>query len=377
MTRMMARLRNQGWRARAALAAGLALLGGLVAWSRRADDPPRAVFRATEKSWPQGFTPDGRVFVTAGPEAVVSWGTATWRAGPAWPLRAFTVHAFSRDGRSCVGEHGYDVESARIVRADVATGTALETFAAGLPRVITVTYLDGDRAIRALLGDRTGTVLEVVTWDLATGAETRRPIRGPVGKGFLPDAALGRASGGRIVGFRDPARDAVQPWDVETDRPIGAPLVNPSGPPAWLWWTATFTQDGRQLVIGRADGAVDVWDLAGGRLVRTIPVHPAGYAARDMQVSPDGRTLASTGSFHHAINWAGRAALAVKGFVDRGNPSLADDGVVVVDLATGRRLARWPGAFHPRFSPDGRTVVTHQSWSGTFAVRDAPQPPGR
>lgn len=373
MERLLARLRTRGRRSWAILTTVLTLIGGLVAWSRRDADLPKAVFRATDKSWPQGFTPDGRTFVTAGPEGVIAWDAATWRPGPAWPFRAFSLHAFSRDGRSCVGEHGYDAESAKVVRADVATGSILSTIAAGLPRILHLAFGGDDRSIRALLADRAGKALEVVTWDLATGAETRRRVRGPAGQGLFADATLGRASGGRLVGFLDPVRNLVHLWDVEADRPVG----NPVGVHGWLWWSAASAPDGRQLLIGRPDGGVDLWDLAAGKLIRTIPIHPAGFVPRDMQVSPDGRTLASTGSFHHAVGWVGRAILGVQRLALGGNPTPGDDGVVVVNLATGRRLARWPGAFHPWFSPDGRTIVTHESWSGTFAARAAPRPPAR
>jgi hypothetical protein len=45
--------------------------------------------------------------------------------------------------------------------------------------------------------------------------------------------------------------------------------------------------------------------------------------------------------------------------------------VVVLDVATGRWLARAGSAFHPHFSPDGRTLATHEE-NLSVRLRDVP-----
>ena len=367
----------RGWNRRTwvALGVGIAVLVGLIAWSWWAEIPPRAVFQAPDKSWPQGFTPDGRSFLTLSPEGVVAWDTAAWKARAPWATRAFRIFDFAGDSRTCVGEHGYDAESAQIAIVDSSSGAIRQTFRAGLPQVLHLGYIDGDRSIRAFLADRAGQFREVVTWDLATGAETRLTPQGPVRKGiFAGGEPAGYARDGRVVAYLDLARGGIQLWDVGTDQPIGNLLVNPGAPLGWNWSNVIFTPDGQQAVVGRLDGAVDVWDVATSKLIRTIAVHPDSDANRDLQISPDGRTLVSTGQFHHATTWPDRALIGLHNLTRGSNRSFRDEVVVVVDLATGQRLARWPGAFHPRYAPDSRTIVTQQSWTGTFAVRDVPEP---
>lgn len=369
-----------GRRWRRGVVVGLALaggLGGLAAWSSRDPSPPRATFRGPEASRPQGFAPDGRTVLTSGPEGVVAWDAATWRARPPWALRAFKIAAFSRDGRTCLGEHGYDPESAKLCRVDVATGAILDTFAAGQPQVYHLDFGAGDGSARALLADRSGKLREAVAWDLATGAATRRPLLGPTRLGWYEPFPAGVAPGGRVVGYVAKAPDGVQLWDVEADAAIGPPLVNPGAPLAWHGNALAFSPDGTRLAVAREDGAIDLWDLPARARVATIVAHAAGISPQDLHFAPDGRTLASTGSYRRPTGWVDRSAVALRALAFGGNPALPGDGVVVVDVATGRRLARWPTAFQPRFAPDGRSIVTHESWDGTFAVRDAPTSPNR
>jgi len=356
----------------------IVVLGGILAWAGRDPSPPRRLIAAPDASRPQGFTADGRSFVTLSPEGVVFWDLTTGQPRRPWTLRAIPISAFSADGRSCVGEHGYDYESAKIVWVDVASGEVKANFFAKLPRVVHLSFTDGDRAIRAFLADRTGTLREVVTWDLATGAETRRPLTGPKKGGGGEAWPAGVSRDGRVLAFLDLARDGVQLWDAETDQPLGGLLRTPSTQLVQSYDSAAFTPGDDRLIISRADGAVEVWNLADRRWLRTIPIHPAGHVAIGLQIAPDGRTLASS-RFHHAgPSWASRfwSGLAKPLGVSLTNQGRSDE-VVVVDLQTGARLARWPGSFQPKFSPDGRTVVTHESWLGTFAIRDTPRPPAR
>ena len=351
----------------------LGALGGILGWAGSdRSPPPRQMIAAPNASRPQGFTPDGRSFVTLSPEGFVFWDSATWQPRRPWTVRALPISAFSRDGQTYVGVHGYDYDSAKIAWVDVASGTIRASFAAGLPQVLHLGFSDGDRAIQAFVTDRTDSSLEVVTWDLATGAETRRPIAGPKGTGFFGVRPAGYAHDGRVVAFLDLTRHGVQLWDVATDQPIGGLLRTPSTR-LIHFASATFTPGDDRLLVGRSDGTVEIWNLADRRWLRTIPVHPAGFTSVDWQIAPDGRTLASSRTNFASRSWVSRVWTTLgKPLGLTGNPSGSNEAVVV-DLQTGDCLARWPGAFHPQFAPDSRTIVTHESWLGKFAVRDAPQ----
>jgi WD40 repeat protein len=107
--------------------------------------------------------------------------------------------------------------------------------------------------------------------------------------------------------------------------------------------------DGRPMAA--PDGGVQVWDVATGRPVRSLPLKGGRFSA--VAFSPDGKRLAAAGH--------GSAADPV--------------GVRVWDLATGDEVlslgnARRGSMGHVAFSPDGRRIA----WSrgdGTVAVSDA------
>ena len=113
--------------------------------------------------------------------------------------------------------------------------------------------------------------------------------------------------------------------------------------------------------------------MATGRPIRVINLPLRGMILREMNLSPDGRTLSAAAVANSPSGWSawawdllGRINLAWK-------PPMQTD-LVLVDLATGQVLARAPGASFAEFSPDGRTVLTGRGARGQFAIRAAPQP---
>ncbi len=346
--------------------------GSLVAWSSRERMPARLVLKAPEKSRPEGFTPDGRSFLTLSPEGMVFWDVAGGRPRRPWSLLSFPVSDFSKDGKTCLGVHGYSFDDATIGLVDVASGSFRARFSSRFPNVLRLSFGDEGRSIRAFLGDRDSSLREVVTWDIASGLETRRPVSGPKGPGFFGQRPGGISPDGRTLAYLDESQNGVQLWDVEADQAIGGLLRTPTTR-LIPWAGAAFTPDNQRLVVSRSDGCVESWNLADRRLIRIIEVHPDGFTSNNLQISPDGRTLASTGQFFGTPTGVDRVLFAVRKLIEGGNRRAFDDEVVVVNLDTGRRLARWPGSVHPTFSPDGRTIVT-QEWDGTFSIRDAPQP---
>jgi WD40 repeat protein len=135
---------------------------------------------------------------------------------------------------------------------------------------------------------------------------------------------------------------AVKVWDA--DRDVEAAFLSS---PAWFdavegkqalppVTEAVYSPDGKWLVAASriaspASGSLKVWDVAAGRLARTVEAHAGPVAA--IRFSPDGKRLVSAGH---------------------------DRAVKVWDAATWRRRATFTGHRHPAvavaFGPGGRAV---------------------
>jgi WD40 repeat protein len=97
-------------------------------------------------------------------------------------------------------------------------------------------------------------------------------------------------------------------------------------------YTLAISPDGRTLASGGADSIVHLWDLAGGKEVRTLARHTA--EVHSLAFSPQGNLLAS------------------------GSP---DGTAVLWDVATGKEVHTLPGYSREystlTFSPDGQTLA--------------------
>ena len=344
---------------------GLAVRGWLDPWS------PRLVIRPPGETFGWGIAPDGRALQVSGHRAddgvqvlsdvdLATGRPLTDRPEPLVPMRSYAA-----DGRSYVGL-STDRDRA-VVRVDVASGAVTGRYVAEPFQSSWPTRRDGGRSVRAYLhdGDR---VAEVATWDTATYAVSRRPFNGPP-DGGRPLRVVQATQDRRTLIYADSRNDGVQLWDGELDRPIGGLLRTPTTRIAQQV-QPEVTPDGRTLVVPRDDGQVDVWAIPEGRLVRTVRVHPAGFRSFGMALSPDGRVLASGAADSTATTGLASAWARMRDL----SPALharSTREVVVVDLATARRLARFPGEGGPLITPDGRTLVT-QDHDGSYPVRTIP-----
>jgi WD40 repeat protein len=157
------------------------------------------------------------------------------------------------------------------------------------------------------------------------------------------------------------------------------------------------------LSSASADGIIKLWDPSTGQELRTVSAHtdqagtPAspgpevGYI-RAIAFSPDGKTLASSGSEgsvrlwdpmtgrQRQTIWHGQSAGAICSpdlghFITwhRGRDP-AEGTAVVWDTAAGRQVAVLPsaGKWTAAFSPDGTTLLIGHA-NGTVAVWDTPR----
>jgi WD40 repeat protein len=102
---------------------------------------------------------------------------------------------------------------------------------------------------------------------------------------------------------------------------------------------ALYTPDGKSLVTVNGNDAVHVWDVATGRIVRTIGSPESQF--REIAIAADGEAMATIEEV------PGRLRLW--------------------DLASGRERRRWHGTreanYHRlTFSPDGKTVAAATTW---------------
>jgi hypothetical protein len=122
---------------------------------------------------------------------------------------------------------------------------------------------------------------------------------------------------------------------------------------------------------------IEIWDLSTRRLTRSFPAHTDGHVSSMIRFSPDGRTLASCGDYRGATTATGRFMEGVGQMVSSalGPPRQRPVEVVVLGVASGRRLARAAESIHPSYSPDGRTLATREP-DGSVWLRGVPMPPG-
>ncbi|HEU0133441.1 MAG TPA: WD40 repeat domain-containing protein, partial [Allosphingosinicella sp.] len=161
---------------------------------------------------------------------------------------------------------------------------------------------------------------------------------------------------------------AVRLWNVATGR-----LVRKLQGARGTVWTIDFSPDGARLAAAGEDRTIRIWDPAQGRLVHALAGHERNIW--EVRFSPDGRRLAS-GSFDTTTRlWdsATGAALATLGGHDQAVVGLAwspdgqllatggDDSLILLHRASDGKPARGlvvgNHAYKLDFSPDSRWLV--------------------
>ena len=365
-------MRRRGRWAWAALGGVATLVAGIACWfAVTGPDPWPARGSIPMDGSFLGFSADGRRAWTGYAAPMTEWDVATGAEVRTLDGRPLRKRFPSADGRRFVGWEGdYMTASSAVVVRDDATGAVARRFPVPGQQGFELAFRADDRQVEvALLVSLPA--MAVVTWDLATGVESRRMVNGP-GPGFSWPVA--HAADGRTWAYLDFTRDAIQLWDAINDRPLGPALRTATTRRDVMtrWVAAAFAPDGRTLVAAHGDGQAEVWDVATGRLIRLLPLHGGKVAVGRLLVAPDGRTLAATGSTPTPPSWAATAWDRVYNHFTGRHPATPGLEAVAADLATGRVLARRRGCWAVALSPDGRTLVTQDHGGETYDFRPIP-----
>jgi WD40 repeat protein len=350
------------------VAAALALVAGFEVYHAWIAWPVWAVLETPGDTWPLAFSADGRAFATSSPGAITLWDPGSGRERATWRLegnRSAFASAFSPDGRTFAAVLSDRNGPISIALFDATTGRVKAVEPTRHASLFDLAFADDGRHVRAFLGDNPD-LKEVVTWDALTGVQvSRRPLTCSTGGGIVsvsPD--------GRLMAIAPFGGMTVRLWDLDADRAL-VDLFNPSST-AGCSGGLGFSADGRTLAAGRKDGAIDLWDLPGSRVRATLQAHSRDFDSSWIRFAPDGRTLASHGTQLRQSTTVAAIGmtLAQQVFGPKWRPP---PEVVVIDLTTGRRLARATSAIHPRYSPDSRTLVTRET-DFRVRIRDVPPP---
>jgi WD40 repeat protein len=219
---------------------------------------------------------------------------------------------------------------------------------------------DGKTAMFSL-DDYEAKTSAVKVLDLATGKELAKVSCPEKGRYFSvgqvsPDGAVVATS---LSGKEKGAPIEVWFLDAKTLEDRGK-LVGKGEPEQYGGRRGRFTPDGKRYVLLDGVGNALVWDVAGRKLERTLPLG-GGRASWQLAFSPDGKTLAA--------GWAPKADPELEGVREPDPRDLPQPRVSLIDL-TGKSPPRVLVAPHGyntgalAFSPDGQTLA----FGGTGAV---------
>ncbi|MFF3438644.1 AAA family ATPase [Streptosporangium sp. NPDC002721] len=294
--------------------------------TRRREIKPGLARESDRQLMEVAFTPDGTRLLSTEDEGPARWwDTAGYRQVGEPLTGAGETLAISPDGTTLAT----DGDGYAIALYDLATRKPAGTPLVGHTRPVQAVTFSPDGTTLAST-DAGGTVR---LWDLTVGRQAGRPVttgdtRPIIGMALSPD-------GGTIATAR---QTDVLLWDLATRGRKGEPLAARTVLDGRL---TAFGPGGKVLATGEYSGKIRLWDVATGRQTGTalpghLPTNETGGRAWVLEVafSPDGTTLASTGSDGRLRLWDTRGHRQIGQ-----SPQVGD----VAPLA---------------FSPDGTTLAT-------------------
>jgi WD40 repeat protein len=265
------------------------------------------------------FSPDGRTIVSGGfDETVRIWDAATGAQRRQIEARSVWQVRVSSDSRLVITGEGGGGSIGLVRLLDAGTGTERQRFEHGADVVTAAVFARDGNTLFAIGRDRT-----IRVWDARTGHEQFRI--GEAGAAWNPAVVI--SPDGRSVVAA--SGETVRRWDVATRRESGR-FDNPR----FELRAGAFSPDGTQVVGASSEGMAYLWD-AQGEVARVFD--PGGARASRMlsvAVAPTGAFLASGG----------------------------EDGIVRVWPWRSGDEQQLPGHTGPvtalAISPDGRTILS-------------------
>jgi WD40 repeat protein len=206
---------------------------------------------------------------------------------------------------------------------------------------------------------------KIVLWDVAGGKALQTLTAAAVVRALVmsPDGKTLASAGDD---------DAVQLWDVATAKPS----TKLTGHTDWVLALA-FSPDGRALASGGCDNTVKVWDVATGKKLLEVsaraaaqPKQPPPEAATVMSLafSPDGKTLAVGGSdtLIHLFNVAdGKLLRSLSGHTSSVKAlTFHPGGALLVSGGKDRTVRLW----NPTNGQALKTLEGHTAWVEGLAL---------
>ncbi len=354
------------------------------------------------------WSPDGRYLATAHGRAVVVWEEATGRllrtlghavaaATLDWSPDGLALACGLDDGTLCLWDPGRGEERGRFHGhtdgvLDVRWSPDGKTLAsASMDRCARLWSVETGKCLQVLLSP--GSRMSALAWsptgeEIATAGGDQAPRILDAARGEVQWAAGGRFQDEAIVWLPDGTlatagfNGSIHLWKRTQREPLRRlPVGN-----GWLT-TLACSPDGKKLLCGCQDGAIQEWDAASGVRRRPIaPGDPPSWVRPSW--SPDGSKIAFHGEIHGVDVWqtdgarpllalpTGPNVEAVAWSTDGRRLAAAaeDKEVSIWDTTSGQLLRKLPG--HAKrvsfvaWSPDGKVLASGSSdqtvrlWAG-------------
>ena len=239
------------------------------------------------------FSPSGRFALTANPQDLVLWNVTTGAAEGFWSSPGEILDAeLSRDGNYAL----LGLANHEAVYFDVRRG-GIRTSLRHPARIRSVALSSDERTALTGADDYVARL-----WDLESGVQLQSITLGNT----VDTVAL--APNGRLA-FSSGSLDQALVWNVET----GEPVFHLSGDESFFpkrvsYTSARFSTNSDQLLTGRADGTVELWDLNRQAVVKRWKVEkrasygPTSTSVIAVQFGGDGASWLAVGA-NGLVNW--------------------------------------------------------------------------
>jgi WD40 repeat protein len=214
-------------------------------------------------------------------------------------------------------------------------------------------FLPDEKTIAGITADDVTNMSAVKLFDCASGKEMASLPCTEKGRFFggwprlAPDGTVIAVFLGGLKGA------ALEVWflDAKTLKVRGK-LTSKGDPNGYGWGVGQFTPDGKHFIVLDALGSALIWDVAGSKLERTLPVSE-NTRAYQLAISPDSKVL--------AVAWMPKIDPGLENELYPDPQDLPQPRISLVDLALRQptRILIAPNGLTGglAFSPDGKTLA--------------------